>query len=89
VTLAVRLGDRDTRSFYATLLIGAFVTAAAVALLRSGALLALLAIPLAVPPVRAVLGGASGPRLIPVLGATGRVQLVAGGLLALGLALTA
>jgi 1,4-dihydroxy-2-naphthoate octaprenyltransferase len=89
VTLAVRLGDRDTRSFYATLLIGAFVTAAAVALLRSGALLALLAIPLAVPPVRAVLGGAGGPRLIPVLGATGRVQLVAGGLLALGLALTA
>ena len=89
VTLAVRLGDRDTRSLYATLLIGAFATAAAVGLVRLGALAALLAIPLAVRPVRTVLGGATGPRLIPVLGATGRVQLVAGGLLALGLALTA
>jgi 1,4-dihydroxy-2-naphthoate octaprenyltransferase len=36
-----------------------------------------------------VLGGATGPALIPVLGATGRVQLVFGALLALGLALSA
>ena len=89
VTLAVRLGDRDTRSLYAALLIGAFVSAAVVALLRVGALAALLAIPLAVAPVRAVLGGASGPRLIPVLGATGKVQLAVGVLLAGGLAVTA
>lgn len=89
VTLAVRLGDRDTRSLYATLLIGAFATAAAVGLVRLGALAALLAIPLAVRPVRSVLGGAAGPRLIPVLGATGKVQLAVGGLLALGLAITA
>lgn len=89
VTLAVRLGDRDTRSLYATLLIGAFVTATAVALVRSGALAALLAVPLAVPPVRAVLSGATGPRLVPVLGATGKVQLAVGVLLAAGLALTA
>ncbi len=89
VTLAVRLGDRDTRSLYAALLIGAFAIAAAVGLVRLGALAALLAIPLAVRPVRSVLGGATGPRLIPVLGATGKVQLAVGGLLALGLALTA
>ena len=89
VTLAVRLGDRDTRSLYAALLIGAFVMVAVVALLRVGALAALLAIPLAVVPVRAVLGGASGPRLIPVLGATGKVQLAVGVLLAGGLAVTA
>jgi len=89
VTLAVRLGDRDTRSLYATLLIGAFATAAAVGFVRLGALAALLAIPLAVAPVRAVLGGAAGPRLIPVLGATGKVQLAVGALLALGLAVTA
>jgi 1,4-dihydroxy-2-naphthoate octaprenyltransferase len=55
---------------------------------RVGALAALLAIPLAVPPVRAVLGGATGPRLIPVLGATGRLQLAVGVLLAGGLAVT-
>jgi 1,4-dihydroxy-2-naphthoate octaprenyltransferase len=88
VTLAVRLGDRDTRSLYAALLIGAFVAAVVVALVRVGALAALLAIPLAVPPVRAVLGGATGPRLIPVLGATGRLQLAVGVLLAGGLAVT-
>ena len=88
VTLAVRLGDRDTRSLYATLLIGAFATAAALGFVRVGALAALLAVPLAVPPVRTVLGGATGPRLIPVLGATGKLQLAVGGLLALGLALT-
>ena len=88
VTLAVRLGDRDTRSLYAALLIGAFATAAALGFVRVGALAALLAIPLAVRPVRTVLGGATGPRLIPVLGATGKVQLAVGALLAIGLALT-
>jgi 1,4-dihydroxy-2-naphthoate octaprenyltransferase len=88
MTLAVRLGDRDTRSLYAALVIGTFVSVVAVALVRAGALAALPAVPLAVGPVRAVLGGATGPRLIPVLGATGRVQLVAGTLLAAGIALT-
>jgi 1,4-dihydroxy-2-naphthoate polyprenyltransferase len=88
MTLAVRLGDRDTRSLYAALVIGTFVSLVAVALIRPGALAALLAVPLAVPPVRTVLSGAKGPRLIPVLGATGRLQLVVGALLAAGLALT-
>jgi 1,4-dihydroxy-2-naphthoate octaprenyltransferase len=87
-TLAVRLGDRDTRSLYAALLIGALVGSVAVAFARPGALVALVAIPLAVAPIRRVLGGASGSRLIPVLGATGKVQLAVGGLLALGMALT-
>ena len=89
VTLAVRLGDHATRSLYAALLIGAFVAAAGLALVRVGALAALLALPLAVGPVRSVLGGATGRRLVPVLGATGRVQLAFGALLALGLATTA
>jgi len=88
VTLAVRLGDRDTRSLYGALIIGTFLSAAVVAVVRSGALAVLLAIPFAVPPVRAVLGGTAGPRLIPILGATGKLQLLAGGLLAVGLALT-
>jgi 1,4-dihydroxy-2-naphthoate octaprenyltransferase len=35
--------------------------------------------------VTQVLEGARGPALIPVLGATGRVQLVTGSLLAVGL----
>jgi 1,4-dihydroxy-2-naphthoate octaprenyltransferase len=40
------------------------------------------------PPAMAVLGGASGPALIPVLVKTGRAQLVFGILLAVGLVLS-
>lgn len=36
-------------------------------------------------PIKTVLGGAAGPGLIPVLGATGRVQMVFGALLSAGL----
>jgi 1,4-dihydroxy-2-naphthoate octaprenyltransferase len=86
-TLAVRLGDRRTRTLYAGLLVAAFVAAVACAAWRPPALLALLAIPLSVPPARRVLGGASGRGLIAVLGGTARVQLGYGALLALGLAL--
>jgi 1,4-dihydroxy-2-naphthoate octaprenyltransferase len=49
-------------------------------------LLALLAVPLAVPPVQAVREQAIGAALVPVLGATGRLQLGFGALFALGLA---
>ncbi len=87
-TLAVRLGDARTRWLYAGLIAGAFVLAAIMGLARPGALVALVAVPAAVPPVRIVRGGARGPALIPVLGGTGRLQLVYGVLLALGLLLT-
>ena len=87
-TLAVRMGERPTRWLYAALVGGAFGAAALVAADRHFALLAMLALPLAVAPVRSVLGGALGPTLIPVLGGTGRVQLVFGALLALGIALS-
>jgi 1,4-dihydroxy-2-naphthoate octaprenyltransferase len=46
----------------------------------------LAAIPLALPPVRAVRAGAGGPALIGALGQTGRLQLAFGALLTLGLA---
>jgi 1,4-dihydroxy-2-naphthoate octaprenyltransferase len=49
----------------------------------------LLAVVLARRPLQAVLEGARGPALIPVLGQTGRVQLVFGVLFALGLFLGA
>jgi 1,4-dihydroxy-2-naphthoate polyprenyltransferase len=86
-TLAVRLGDGSTRRFYVALvaLSGLAVVAAAVS--RPAALLGLVALPLAVAPVRAVLRGASGPALIGVLGATGRLQLAYGVAFAVGLAL--
>jgi 1,4-dihydroxy-2-naphthoate polyprenyltransferase len=86
-TLAVRLGDARTRVFYVLLLVGAVVCVPLVAAFgeRPAAVLALAAIPLARHAVLAVLRGDRGPALIPVLVATGRVQLVFGGLLALGL----
>ena len=86
-TLAVRLGDARTRWLYVGLLVGAVVMVPLVAGLgeRPAAALALAAIPLAQRPVVAVLRGDRGPALIPVLVATGRLQLVFGSLLALGL----
>ena len=86
-TLAVRFGDAGTRRFYVLLLAVPFVVVAAMAPARHGALLALPALALAVPPARAVLTGAAGPQLIPTLKQTGRLQLVFSALLGLGLAL--
>src|SRR5690606_31957418 len=81
-TLAVRMGDLRTRWFYVILLIGAFLCLIPIAGLAA------IGIPFARKPVAQVLGGATGPALIPVLGATGRVQMVFGAFLTLGLALS-
>ena len=88
-TLAVRLGDRRTRTLYVVLLVAAFVLVPLVAGLggRPAAAVAMVAVLLAQRPVVAVLGGARGRALIPVLAATGRVQLAFGALLTVGLAL--
>jgi 1,4-dihydroxy-2-naphthoate polyprenyltransferase len=89
-TLAVRLGDTRTRALYVALMVTPFLMIPPIAAFgRIGAVAALVGIPFGRKPVLAVLEGARGPALIPVLGATGRVQLVAGGALALGLWLSA
>jgi 1,4-dihydroxy-2-naphthoate octaprenyltransferase len=86
-TLAVRVGAPATRNLYATVMLTPFAVAAAMAVSRPGSLLALLALPLAIGPVRQVMAGAAGKDLIPVLGATARTQLVFGVLLAIGIAI--
>ena len=86
-TLAVRMGEKGTRAFYVLLVAVAFVMTGLASLTSSWALLALLAAPLAVSPMRAVVGGATGPGLIPALAGTGRFQLVWSVLLAVGLGL--
>jgi 1,4-dihydroxy-2-naphthoate octaprenyltransferase len=86
-TLAVVLGDRWTRILYAACAALPYPIVLAVAAPHPWALLALLSAPLSVPPTQTVLRGATGPELIPVLGATGRLQLAYGALLAVGLAL--
>ena len=88
-TLAVRMGDRPTRLLYTAVVVAVFLFLPYLALLRPWVLLGLLGSPFAVAPIRTVLRGATGPDLIPVLGATGRLQLVVGLLLTVGLALSA
>jgi 1,4-dihydroxy-2-naphthoate octaprenyltransferase len=89
-TLAVRLGDRGTRIVYRACVAASFaVVVIGVAVgeddgLPAWSLLALGAIVAAIPPLRAV-GHASGRELVPVLVATGALQVAFGALLALGL----
>jgi 1,4-dihydroxy-2-naphthoate octaprenyltransferase len=88
-TLAVRLGDRRTRVLYVALVVAPFLAAAVAATVHRWALLALLAAPLTVLPVRQIVSGATGRQLVPALGLTGLVQLAYAGLLTLGLLLSA
>ncbi|MFZ0167376.1 MAG: 1,4-dihydroxy-2-naphthoate polyprenyltransferase [Trebonia sp.] len=86
-TLAVRIGDARSRSVYLLFLLVPFALAALIAFVRPFSLLMLLALPLALAPVRAVRGGASGPALITTLGQTGRLQLAFGLAFTVGLAI--
>lgn len=87
-TLAVRLGDHATRMLYVACLAGALVLVPPLAVARPYALAAAAAVLAARRPVRAVLSGAAGPDLVAVLVDTGKVQLVYGALLALGIAVS-
>ena len=88
-TLAVRLGDARTRTLYIGLVALALALVSIVAAVAHHALVlvALAAIVPALPGVRAVRSGAAGRALIPVLGATSRLQLVFGALMSVGLVL--
>ncbi|WP_369132912.1 1,4-dihydroxy-2-naphthoate polyprenyltransferase [Modestobacter sp. I12A-02662] len=87
-TLAVLLGEARTRVLYTALLAVVFLGVALIGIARPWALLGLLAVPLALPPVRTVLSGGRGPVLIGALQGTGRLTLATGVLLAIGLALS-
>jgi 1,4-dihydroxy-2-naphthoate octaprenyltransferase len=86
-TLAVVIGDRRTRLLYTGCVALPFAAAIAMAPAATFSLLALIAIPLAVPPARQVLAGTTGRGLVAVLGETGRLQLAFGALLTAGLAI--
>jgi 1,4-dihydroxy-2-naphthoate polyprenyltransferase len=86
-TLAVRIGDARSRIVYFAFILVPFALAAAISPARPWALLMLLAVPLAIVPLRTVRGGASGPALITALGQTGRLQLAFGLTFMIGLAL--
>jgi 1,4-dihydroxy-2-naphthoate polyprenyltransferase len=75
LTLAVRLGDRRTRTLYLSLVAGSAVALLAMATAEPWVLLAGLAIPLVAPAARTVRNGTVGPGLVPVLAATGRYEI--------------
>jgi len=83
-TMAVKLGDANTRIFYLLLLVLAQVSAAAAASINIYALLTLLWLPLTYSAGNQVLKGASGKELITILGKTSMLQF----LLALTLAIS-
>lgn len=87
-TLAVILGRRNGVLLYAFCVIGGVLTPAIGVVfdwLEPGALLTLLALPVALPLVRRLQHERSGPPLIKVLKGTARLQLLAGILLAAGI----
>lgn len=86
-TLAVMLGRPATIALYRSLVWGSFLAVplyAALDVIPVGALLALLAAPLAVGPTRTMATAVDGPALITALAGTARLQLVFGLLVAVG-----
>lgn len=73
-TLAVRLGDRKARYFFASLIALGYVAALAIGSIWI--LLTLLTAPVALGLVRGVLGDLQGRELIPYLAKTGKLQLL-------------
>ena len=84
-TLAVRLGDTKARRMFVALLVLAHV--AAVVTLIPTASLTLLVAPMSYSISKLVLSGVSGKDLIPVLGRTGKLQLIFAIVFALALAI--
>ncbi|MFZ0250222.1 MAG: 1,4-dihydroxy-2-naphthoate polyprenyltransferase [Acidimicrobiales bacterium] len=84
-TLAVRLGRRGAGVLYCFTLMGVALSIGIVSSYQPWSLLALLAFPVAIAPVRLALGDQEGRALLPMLGTTARLQILAGALLAVGL----
>jgi len=84
-TLAVRLGRRRAGLFYCFTLMGVALSIGVLHNYRAWSLLALVAAPVAVQPGRLALSDQSGRALLPMLGATARLQIVTGALLTVGL----
>jgi len=86
-TMAVRIGEKNTRVFFMLLLVTAQVTALAAISISSLALITLICSPITYSVVRQVLNGAVGAELIDVLSKTAKLQLLMASLLAAALAI--
>jgi 1,4-dihydroxy-2-naphthoate octaprenyltransferase len=84
-TLAVRLGEIKARAFFIGLLLLAHSASLFAALVSPWAIATLLLIPISFTIARSIISGARGVELIPLLGKTGRLQLLLSTALALAL----
>jgi 1,4-dihydroxy-2-naphthoate octaprenyltransferase len=86
-TVAVRLGRVRAGYLYVGTLVAAAASIGVLQHYRGWSLIALAAIPLAIPPARLALSDRNGRELLPMLAATARLQLAVGVLLTAGLLL--
>ena len=87
-TLAVRLGDKKSRSFFVSLFVLALSAIFVLALSYPLALLGLIGLSSAFTPIKRVRSGALGRELITVLSMTGRTQILSAVTLSIGLILS-
>ena len=86
-TMAVRIGEKNTRVFFMLLLVTAQITALTAASISRLALITLICAPITYRVVKQVLNGAVGADLIEVLSKTAKLQLLMATLLATALAI--
>jgi 1,4-dihydroxy-2-naphthoate octaprenyltransferase len=84
-TVAVRLGRRRAGWLYVALLLVAALAVGVLHRWNAWALLGLVALPLAIGPVGLAVSDRRGKELLPLLGATARLQIAAGILLTAGI----
>src|SRR5699024_9460038 len=87
ITLAVRIGAAGTRRLYASMIVGSYVVALVLTWVSWWVPLILLSVPLAVSPLRRVLGDQAGRDLVLGRGEPGGLPMVFGLLFAVALAL--
>jgi 1,4-dihydroxy-2-naphthoate polyprenyltransferase len=87
-TLAVRVGAAATRRLFVACYVGSFAAVVVIGLSQPWALLGLLALPLAVSPVRVMLTRSDPPSLVAALVATSKIEVVVAVLVSVGLCLS-
>ncbi len=87
-TLAVRVGATSARRAFVGCYVGSFAAIVAIGITQPWALLGLLAVPLAIAPVRTILTRDDPPALISVLVATSKLEVIVALLVSVGLCLS-
>jgi len=87
-TLAVRLGATTAKRMFVACYVGSFASVVVIGISRPWALLGLLALPLAIAPVRTILTRSDPPSLVQVLVVTSKVEVVVAVLVSVGLCLS-